>query len=85
MIDEEIVNLGILLKERNEEYQPSVLDILNRGHDEDLISKYLKYIFENEPLIISQIINKTYNKDFNNITIEEVSNEYSIDDQKRID
>ena len=85
MTNKEIVILETLLKERMEEYQPSVLDILNRGHDEDLISKYLKYIFKNEPSIISKIIDKTYNKEFNNITIEDVSNEHSIDGQKRID
>lgn len=64
----------------------SFLEVIDRSYDEDIISRYLLYIFENQIDILSLLVEKVFNKpDFDIAEFDEAKAEYPIDYQKRID
>ena len=69
----------------SEDNSLSFFDIVNRSHDENMISLMLKYLFMNDSECLKNILNKAYNKNFEYMEVEDVITEYSILKNKRID
>ena len=63
----------------------SFFDIINRSHDENMMSLMIKYLFEQDNDALKNLINKAYNIDIKLLEIEEIITEYVVDNNKRID
>ena len=79
------------LEEKMNNYKPtedlsqSFFDIVNRSHDENMISLMLKYLFENDENALKNVLNKGKNPKIKEIEIKDIINEYVISNSKRID
>ena len=61
------------------------LEIINQERSETTVSLMLKYLFENDPECLKNVINSKYEPTLDNIEVTNVITEYYIYDDKRID
>ncbi|MBP5444914.1 MAG: PD-(D/E)XK nuclease family protein [Acholeplasmatales bacterium] len=70
---------------KKEDTSLSFFDIINKSHDENLISLMIRYLFENDSECLKNVLNKAYKDNIHYLEIIEITPEYSIKDKKRID
>lgn len=69
-----------------EDNSPSFLEVIGRYYDENIISRYLLYIFTHNIDLLNQILRSCYQDSFTNIdSISFSTNEYVISESRRID
>lgn len=67
-------------------YSPSFLEVVGKSSDEELISKYLSYLFDNNINLLNEFIRYAYGDSFAELKeINSINNEFATNSKSRID